>query len=252
MGAARREQSRPVPARPCRRRPALSAVPGKRGADRRPQDEDLRSSAACPARRGDRRRRVGAQLPRRHGDARASAGAGLRAFGTRPRGRHGGERRGAPRRHGSGRARARRRGGLRRRRLYRQSHGGGPAPRLPQASGPHHGGGRVVSLGLRHRLLLADSPGAAAQGPARAHSLGHGRHRAGCHRAREQRGRRDLRHGRQREQTRPAARAGRPGGLRFPQRRLVRRADEGDRRPGRRCRAELARRPPRLALPARR
>ena len=67
---------------------------------------------------------------------------------------------------------------------------------------------------------------------------------------REQRGRRDLRHGGQREQTRPAAGAGRPGGLRFPQRGLVRRADEGDRRPGRRCRAELARRPPRRALPA--
>ena len=108
VGAARREQSRSVPARPCRRRPALSAVPGQRGTDRRLADEDLRSSAACPARRGDRRRRVGAQLPRRHGDARAAAGAGLRALCTRPRGRHGGERRGPPRRHGGGRARARR------------------------------------------------------------------------------------------------------------------------------------------------
>ena len=50
---------------------------------------------------------AGAQLPRRHGDARAAAGAGLRALGARPRSRHGGKRRGPPRRHGSGRARAR-------------------------------------------------------------------------------------------------------------------------------------------------
>ena len=88
---------------------------------------------------------------------------------------------------------------------------------FPKAHRAQPGGGRIVTLGLRHRLLRPDSPGPAAQGAARPHSLGHGRHRAGRHRARQRRGCGGLRHGRQREQTHAAPGVGRQGSLRFPQ-----------------------------------
>ena len=78
-------------------------------------------------------------------------------------------------------------------------------------------------------LVLPDSSGTPAQGPAGTRPLGDGRGRTGRNRDRQARGRGDLRHRRQPGQAREAAGARRAGGLRFPQLRLVRRGDGGDR-----------------------
>ena len=114
-----------------------------------------------------------------------------------------------------------------------------------------HGRSRVGIVGLRHRLLFADSPGPSAEGTACADSLGHGRRRTGRHRPGQARRGRDLRHRGHREQARAIAEAGRQGRLRFSQLRLVRRVDGGHGGRGCRRRPELPCRAPRRALPAR-
>ena len=153
-----------------------------------PHDVEIEVSAA------------GAQLPRRNGYARAAAIELVRALGARPYGRVGGERYRAPRRRRGAHLQRRRRGGVHPGRLHRQPRRCQGLPGVPQARCAEHGAGRRRAVGVRHRLLFADPPGAVARGPAGADSLRDGRRRPGSDRPGAARRCADLRHRRQREQ----------------------------------------------------